>query len=54
MQARKGNGGGDRRTKSVSNQGAFNVICLAVAIFGTGGTAPPSAHTEPCTSEYNG
>jgi hypothetical protein len=40
------NGGGRRSTK-ITNQLAFNVICLALAVGGDAGT-------EPCESEYNG
>ncbi len=40
-----GNGNGGRREESTSNQLAFNVICLALAVGG-------NARTEPCESEF--
>jgi hypothetical protein len=42
----KSNGNGGRQSKSVTNQLAFNVICLALSVGG-------DAATEPCESEYN-
>jgi hypothetical protein len=40
------NNGPSRSETSKSNQLAFNVICLAVALGG-------NSHTEPCESSYD-